>query len=351
MRRNSRFARVTEPARPARSEAAERDVELVREGLDQLPIGIVLCADDGREVFRNQRVSSLVGDLHVDVLVARATSEVLAETMSNGPREELLELKGPPARSIKVVGAPLPSGGAIAYVEDASERRQLDAVRSDFVANVNHELRTPIGALGVLADALADERDPQVIERLAGRIAAEADRARQLIEDLLDFSRVERDEPSVRDVVRIADIVEAARQRVLARSEQVGVEVRSSEVDASLTLAGDGEQLLSAVTNLLDNALKYTEPGGPDVHISARGDDRCIDIVVRDEGIGIPAKDLDRIFERFYRVDRARARATGGTGLGLAIVRHVATNHGGDVLVSSVEGVGTTMTLRLARSS
>ena len=322
---------------------------MVQEGLDQLRIGVLLCGEDGREVFRNQRLSSLVGDLHVDVLVARAAEEMLIATLSSGAREEILELRGPPARSIKLAAARLQSGGAIAYVEDASERSQLDAVRRDFVANVNHELRTPVGALGLLADALGEERDPAVVERLANRIAVEADRARLLIEDLLDFSKVETNDGAIVEPIIVASTVDGARERVLALADRVGVSVSVGPIDPALVVEGDREQLLSAVANLLDNALKYSEPGGPDVTVAVEGTPSTIDIIVSDRGIGIPSRDLDRIFERFYRVDRARTRRTGGTGLGLAIVRHVASNHGGDVTVTSTEGVGTTMTLRLPR--
>ena len=330
-------------------EQVRRDLARLREGLDQLPIGVILCDEEGQEVARNQRISALIGDLHIDILVSRAAEELLAAVMQGGPRQESLDLKGPPARSIQIVGTPLPSGGAIAFVEDVSERRQLDAVRRDFVANVNHELRTPVGALSLLADALGEETDPEVIHRLATRIGTEADRARRLIEDLLDFSRIETDEAGVREELSVAAVIDAASQRVLALSEQVQVGVRIAPVDPSLTLVGDPDQLVSALANLLDNALKYSDPGGPEVQVQTAASPDTIDVSVKDEGIGIPSKDLDRIFERFYRVDRARTRRTGGTGLGLAIVRHAATNHGGDVIVESTEGVGTTMTLRLPR--
>jgi two-component system sensor histidine kinase SenX3 len=315
------------------------------EALDFLPVGVVVTDEGGRELARNRRASSAVGDIQSDVLIAKALDELLVEGRTGTRHERTVELYGPPARSVRISVEPLPSGGAVAVVEDASLRRQLDAVRRDFVANVNHELRTPIGALGVLADALAGERDIDVVHRLAARVSAEAERARALIEEILEFSSIEANHAAPHQPVAVASVVEAAAERVLALSERRGVAVRVIE-PGDRTVVGHRAQLSSAVVNLLDNAIKYSDPGGAvEVEVSANG--AWVDIAVRDRGVGIPARDLDRIFERFYRVDRARGRRTGGSGLGLAIVRHVASNHGGEVLVESREGEGSTFTLRL----
>jgi two-component system sensor histidine kinase SenX3 len=346
-------ARLSEQERLAsrahdRAAAAENHLARLVEALDFLPVGIVVSDDRGHELARNRRASSAVGDIQSDVLIARALEELLMEGRTGARHERTLELYGPPARSVRISVEPLPSGGAVAVVEDASLRRQLDAVRRDFVANVNHELRTPVGALGVLADALAGERDIEVIQRLAARVSAEAERARALIEEILEFSSIEANRAAPHQPVWVAALLEAAVERVLALSERRGVPVRVVE-PAEASVTGNRAQLISAVVNLLDNAIKYSETGAA-VEVGVMANGASVDITVRDRGIGIPARDLDRIFERFYRVDRARGRRTGGSGLGLAIVRHVASNHSGEVLVESREGEGSTFTLRLPRT-
>ncbi len=266
---------------------------------------------------------------------------------------QTLELHGPPPRTLDITAVPLGTAdeplGTIAIVEDISERRRLEAVRRDFAANVSHELRTPIGALGVLAETLDDEDDPEVVRRLARHIMTEAERAGRLIGDLLDLSRIEAGGVLVETVVDIANVVTTAAERVAAPAAQREVKVLALPPDPGTTVVGDERQLVSALVNLLDNAIKYSEPGSI-VELEADRQGGWVVITVRDQGIGIPSKDLERIFERFYRVDRARSRETGGTGLGLSIVRHVASNHGGTVEVASREGEGSTFTLRLPRS-
>ena len=268
---------------------------------------------------------------------------------------QTLELAGPPPRQLLLRALPLRHQeeclGAVAVVDDVSERRQLEAVRRDFVANVSHELRTPVGALALLGEALSEEADPEVVSRLARRITAEADRAARMIEDLLDLSRIEGGGPVPRQKVSVEGLVAAALERSRPVADLRGVHLRGSVSGAvGASLMGDESQLVSAVANLVDNAVKYSDAGAS-VLVCARMVDACVNISVRDRGIGIPRRDLQRIFERFYRVDRARSRDTGGTGLGLSIVRHVATNHGGDVSVESEEGEGSTFTLHLPAGS
>jgi two-component system sensor histidine kinase SenX3 len=328
-----------------RVEELEQRLARLVEVLDALPVGVVVRDDDGAEVHRNLRASSPVGDIQVDVLVSRALDKVVEGAQAGGRRHESLELHGPPIRSFELTAEPLASGGVLGVLEDASERRRLDAVRRDFVANVNHELRTPVGALGVLAEALAGETDLEVVHRLVGRMSAEVERARALIEDVLDLTKVESGPRGAPEAVSLCDVVDAALQRVEAVAERNGVPVMAAEAP-DLTVEGDRAELVSAVANLLENAVKYSDPGSP-VEVEVLGAGTSVEIVVRDRGVGIPAKDLDRVFERFYRVDRARDRRTGGSGLGLAIVRHVAANHGGEVSVTSIEGEGSTFTLRL----
>ncbi len=200
--------------------------------------------------------------------------------------------------------------------------------------------------MGVLAETLADEPDPDVMRRLAARITMEAERAGRLIDGLLDLSRIEAGGAGGNDALDIGLVVVAAIERVEPLAQQLGVDLETGPASAGPVVRGDERQLVSAVVNLLENAVKYSDEGSA-VEVETVAEEGRVDVVVRDRGIGIPAKDLERIFERFYRVDRARSRETGGTGLGLSIVRHVATNHGGEVLVESQEGLGSTFTLRL----
>jgi two-component system sensor histidine kinase SenX3 len=238
------------------------------------------------------------------------------------------------------------TGGTVAVIRDITERRHLDAVRRDFVANVSHELRTPVGALAVLAETLADENDLAVVRRLAGRISGEVARAEQMIVDLLDLSRIESEGGPSAEVVSVSDVVAAAAERIAAKAAEHEVPVTIGPIDDALRVTGRRGELISALGNLLDNAVGYSDAGAP-IEVTVRPYDGWVDFVVRDEGIGIPGKELERVFERFYRVDRARSRDTGGTGLGLSIVRHVAHNHGGTVTVASREGEGSTFVLRI----
>ena len=233
--------------------------------------------------------------------------------------------------------------GAVGLVRDVTEARRIETVRRDFVANVSHELKTPVGALAVLAETLVDVSDAQIAQQLAERIATEATRVGAIVDDLLDLGQIES-HTAAREAVSVTEIVDAAVERVAAAASASGHELMVTDCDASLTC--DRRQMVSAVANLLDNAMKYSEPGQP-ISINARSADNWITFEVRDRGVGIPSRDLDRIFERFYRVDRARSRTTGGTGLGLAIVRNVAHSHHGDVTVESSEGEGSTFRLRI----
>jgi two-component system sensor histidine kinase SenX3 len=234
----------------------------------------------------------------------------------------------------------------VAIIEDISERRRLEAVRRDFVANISHELKTPVGALSLVAETLEGEDDPAVVARLSHRMRTEAERLGRIIEDLLDLSRIEAEEFPSREPVPVHLVVAQAVERLRPAAEHRGIRLDIEEPPRSFAIRGDRRQLVSAVHNLVDNAIKYSEDGSS-VQVTIGQGDGWVTIAVADHGIGIPTRDLERIFERFYRVDRARSRDTGGTGLGLAIVRHVASNHGGHVEVCSREGEGSTFTLRL----
>jgi len=331
-------------------DAALDDVARSTWALEAIPQGIVIWDESGAEVYRNGMATAFTGARHAEALVEQAIREALVLALDGSPQRRSLDILGPPRRILEIAAVPLDDGarstGALAVVEDVSERRRLEAVRRDFVANISHELKTPVGALGVLAETIASETDTRVIRRLAGRMTGEAIRVGRIVDDLLVLSRIEAEEQPLREALSVRDLISEAVDRVESLAERSGITVDVESVGRRHTVRGDRRQLVSALTNLLENACKYSD-GGSTVWVSSSADGTAVSIAVRDEGIGIPTRDLERVFERFYRVDRARSRETGGTGLGLAIVRHVAGNHGGDVSVESREGEGSTFTLRL----
>ncbi|MFG3516670.1 sensor histidine kinase [Streptomyces bobili] len=264
--------------------------------------------------------------------------------------------------------APLGSRLVLLLVEDLTEARRIEAVRRDFVANVSHELKTPVGALSLLSEAVMDaSEDPEAVERFAGRMQIEATRLTNLVQELIDLSRVQNDDPledaePVRVDELVAEAVDRCRHQAGAKQITMAANVgaaegpeqsgggRREDGHTDLRIWGNRGQLAAALGNLVENAVNYS-PARTRVGIAARRvtlhGGELIEIAVTDQGIGISDKDKERIFERFYRVDPARSRATGGTGLGLAIVKHVAASHGGEVTVWSAEGQGSTFTLRL----
>lgn len=326
------------------------------EALDTITIGLVIASSDGEIIYRNGLAQNPTGAVHSDLLVEEVIERHLRSALVGEIGQQTLDLYGPPRRVISVLARPLINSGAVIMIEDITERALIDAVRTDFVANISHELKTPVGALAVLAEALCQVDDPEVVQRLSNKIADEAIRAGRTIDDLLELSRIEFGGEAVKDVVDVDVIVAEALGRTQAYSESRSIEVTYEQDSIAkgsrppLRVRGDRRQLVSALGNLIENAVKYSEAGGR-VHLSALQKAGEVQIAVRDFGMGVPAKDIDRIFERFYRVDRARSRETGGTGLGLAIVRHVVSNHGGQVLVVSNEGEGSTFTLTLPNVS
>ena len=314
--------------------------------LESLPLGVVVTGPDGGVLFRNEAADQLLGTRAYDALGWRALSDLLAEASAGRTGSRPLDLYGPPRRTLSLTAVPLENGAAAVTVEDISERKRLDAVRQDFVANVSHELKTPVAALGLLAETLVAEPDHAVVQRLAERMQDEAFRVARIIEDLLNLSRLEADGTTSQESVRVQEVVHAAVEQVQPAAGLRSIRLAVPDVPRTWTVRGDKRQLVSAMANLLENAVKYSDEGST-VEASHRADGSGIELVVRDHGIGIPSRDLGRIFERFYRVDRGRGRDTGGTGLGLSIVRHIASNHGGEVRVESVEGEGSTFTMRL----
>ncbi|HWC40310.1 MAG TPA: ATP-binding protein [Acidimicrobiales bacterium] len=329
---------------------ATADGVRLRRALDAIPQGVVISDEQGQVVFRNSRATKVIGTRHGDALAAQAVDELLEQSRNGAPEERTLELYGPPRRTLVMRSEVIDDGdqqlGIVAVLDDVSDRRRLEAVRRDFVANVSHELKTPVGALSLLAETLLAENDPEVSQRLAGRIQTESLRVNRIIEDLLDLSRIEAEEHPPREPLQASLIMAEAVERVRSVAEQRDVKLLVDEPEPPVTLMGDRRQLVAAMHSLLENAVKYSDEASS-VSVFGRANGGWVELVVRDQGIGIPARDLERIFERFYRVDHGRSRQTGGTGLGLSIVRHVANNHQGLVHVESREGEGSTFTLRL----
>jgi signal transduction histidine kinase len=522
----SYLEQVTGAATEAVADSSSDAIRL-RRSLDTFPQGVVLCDENGTVVYRNARASALMTSRHGDALAAQAVTELLEDAWDAGAAERTLDLYGPPRRTLTVRARLIDDGrralGVVAIIEDVSERRRLEEIRRDFVANVSHELKTPMGALGLLAETLVAEPDVEVARRLASRIHSEAFRVSRIIDDLLDLSRIESETAPPREPVLVNLVMAEAVERVRASADQRGITIALNEPDPPVVVLGDRRQLVSAMHALIENAVTYsyegstidvaakvapatleapagswaaggvtrfttpapavaqvastvivapgvattappapwvpsaapaapgavpavpgvpgeavpapvesapvepapvepagtgdvpgdgrdgvrpptapeltppagsrstepattawtpqppglpgnpappatsapTEPGSPAHSTSpaadaeatgassngetapARPSKDAIRISVTDHGVGIPARDLDRIFERFYRVDHGRSRDTGGTGLGLSIVRHVANNHQGWVEVESREGEGSTFTLVL----
>lgn len=325
-----------------------------RDLLDDHRVGVAVLSERGVVQYRNAAIRQFAGT-HVGVLLDDAIERHAEIARSGGPSTETLEIYGPPRTVLVVEARPISVGGAVVFVDDVSDRRRIDQMRTDFVANISHELKTPVGAMSVLAETLQGENDRETIDRIVERMMTEAQRAARTIDDLLELSRIELGGDREVESITVADLIAGALDRVRELSAQRGIGLSTLDPVADdgtrtgdLQLHGDRRQLVSALGNLVENAVKYSRENGS-VQLRATHGGDWIEISVTDQGIGIPQRDLDRVFERFYRVDRARSRDTGGTGLGLSIVRHVATNHGGDVLVTSVEGEGSTFVLRLPR--
>jgi two-component system sensor histidine kinase SenX3 len=351
--------RIVERTVQEGGDATRAEGRLTR-ALAVIPQGVVVYDEDGAIAYRNEVAAGYLTARHGEALVEEAIAGLAAEATvaegrpgedEAGPAARTVDLFGPPRRTLVLSALRLEDDeqrriGALVVIDDVTDRRRLEAVRRDFVANISHELKTPVGALGLLAETLLSEDDPAVFTRLAERMVTEAFRVNRTIDDLLALTQIEADEAGLRAEVPVHLFIAEAVDRVRPAAEQQGISIEVSEPPPRLVVVGDRRQLVSATYNLLENAVKYSDPGST-VQVRARTDGRWIDLSVADHGIGIPRRDLERVFERFYRVDRARSRETGGTGLGLAIVRHVASNHAGDVRVESLEGEGSTFTLRL----
>jgi two-component system, OmpR family, sensor histidine kinase SenX3 len=345
-------------------EALREELELLGSHADRLSgalqvvgNGVVLRDESGVQVFADLD-PAISQDPATRLLVDRAIVAALDDARLGEETTRTVEVFGPPKRTLSVIARTLsgPHGnlGTVAVVHDVTERERTESMRRDFVTNVSHELRTPVGALSVLAETLrtevrAPDGDPAVIRRLADRVESESHRLSELIDDLLALAAASDHVDGEMEVSLSGCLVEAV-ERVRSAAEVAEVELIVPDGLPSTWVIGDRRQLTSAIYNLLDNAVKYSDHGSSvdvDVRVDRSVQPPLVRLEVADQGLGIPIRDRERIFERFYRVDRARARQTGGSGLGLSIVRNIARAHGGDVSVRSVEGHGSVFSLSL----
>ena len=325
----------------------EDQLERFMDALDLLPIGIVIVDLKQDRRVRNNAAAAMTGVRYVDILVDQAVDAMIDEIKVAKSGKRILEAVAGTTRYFKISGQSMDDQRGIVTVEDITEKSRIDTVQTDFVANLSHELKTPIGAVAALADSLNGETQTEVVWRLAERIVTESHRMSRIVDDLLDLSRVEfGGTEEWTDIDLAAVLVEVvSTNQYAAKRQGLGLSLTGS---SELLVRGDRSQLVSVFSNLVDNAIKYSEIGGVvNVSSTIKGDE--IMVSVTDHGIGIAERDQKRIFERFYRVDKARSRATGGTGLGLSIVRHIVLEHGGAIDVRSEEGVGSTFTVRLPR--
>ena len=342
--------RKASPSKQATEMSERSDMQtsdIVVAALDALPSGVVIAEADGTIVFKNAAARSISGVRHVDVLIDEAVDETIRSAVKAGSQQRRFDTAGLPSRSFDIRTKKISNDRIVATVEDVTEQSRIDTVRTDFVANLSHELKTPIGGIAALADTMIGETDPQVIERLTARIVDESYRLSRIVDDLLDLSRIEFGGTDDWESVTVSDVINEVVARAQEEAARAGVSIEVQN-HVGVRVLGDRTQLVSALQNLVFNAIKYSGDGKK-VVVDVQATPEQVSIAVIDQGIGIAAKDHQRIFERFYRVDRARSRATGGSGLGLSIVRHVVSNHGGTVSVVSEEGRGSTFTVVLPR--
>ncbi len=337
--------------------AAEVASSTVPDGIDQViealeSAGVVL--DPSNNVVKASPGAVSLGLVWHRTLVHPRLVELVDRVRRNGePITDEVEISRGPLGDVtlhlSVRVARLGSRFMLLLAEDRTESYRLDAVRRDFVANISHELKTPIGAIGLLSEALGHAADDAIqVRRFAEQLSKESSRLADMTQEIIELSRLQaKDALSHPEIVDLDHVVTAAidQNQVLAQAQRITL-VQGG--DKGMRVWGDETMLITAVHNLIVNAVQYS-PSPSRVGIGITGADDVIEIAVTDQGIGIPEDELDRVFERFFRVDQARSRSTGGTGLGLSIVKHVVQNHGGDVRVWSQPGRGSTFTIRLPR--
>lgn len=334
--------RIPSPAQPMVPDGVGTVLSVLRSS--------AVVVDDNEVVLKASAPAYALGLVRGTRLVSEDLAAVVRKVRRDGQIREtelLMTRAGVPARYVTARVAPLGSRLVLALVEDRTRERRVEEVRRDFVANVSHELKTPVGAIRLLSDAMQDAADdPEAVKRFADRMYTESERLGKLVQQIIELSRLQADDPLDAPVaVHLDDVIQTAvdTSKIDAEAKNIQVLVGGTP---DLQVFGNEQQVLAAVSNLVSNAVSYSESDST-VLVTTRVDQGSVDISVVDQGIGIPADELDRIFERFYRVDPARHRSTGGTGLGLSIVKHVAATHGGEVRVWSAEGQGSTFTLTL----
>ena len=331
---------------------ATEEAERLRSVLAGAPTGLALVSPDGAIVYRNPAAAAYLDGAGQQAVLRTRVGSLAQRAAAAAAVEQLeVELHDPDRKVLVLTAVPtshVEAGEPVAlYIQDLSTQRRVDLMRTDFVANASHELKTPLGALAILAETLADTRDDEVRARLARRLREEAARMANMIDDVLRLAETE----SIgieHSALSVVDLVREVVSSVEGIASDRGVVLTDAGM-ADAVVAADRDQLASAVRNLLDNAITYTaikdDSGVVTVRTFVQDETVCIEI--SDTGIGIPARYADRVFERFFRVDRARSRTSGSTGLGLSIVRNVALAHGGTVAVESRVGVGSTFTIYL----
>ncbi|HYJ25293.1 MAG TPA: ATP-binding protein [Acidimicrobiia bacterium] len=335
----------TNRSRLLETERASTTLEVV---LGAMPQGTILFDEDDSVVYANPSAHALLGGIPETLsgLVPFSFQDVLLEAREIGSPTTVIVEHGKPVRQLRGIATPFADDKRILLVVvDVTERERAASVRRDFVANASHELKTPVSAIIASSEALqlAVERGDDSSLGFARQIEGSARQLDRLVADLLDLSRLERDDPEL-DPLSLDHLVQEELERVRPVADEHGIELTLDVTP--IQVAGSRRDVAIAVRNLLDNAIRYTPTGGSiETRLEAVGNDAVLR--VSDSGEGIPTRDLERVFERFYRVDNARARATGGTGLGLAIVKHVVESHGGSVSVASELGAGSTFTVHL----
>lgn len=340
--------------RQAADEAGLTVSQMLQHIVSLSPVGIVVVDMFNDVVYTNDRADEL-GVMRDRLLDERAWSAA-EQVFATGQKIEVdlspRKVANPGRSGISVRGTVKlltdhDRRFAVVYADDQSEHARMEATRRDFVANVSHELKTPVGALGVLAEALlASADDPDTVRHFANRMVAESHRLADMIGELIELSRLQGGErlPDLDEVDVDAVVAEAlSRHKVAADNADIAI---TTDAPTGYRVLGDEALLVTAIANLLSNAIAYS-PNGSGVSVSRRRRGDSVEIAVTDRGIGIAKADQERVFERFFRVDKARSRATGGTGLGLAIVKHVAANHNGTIRLWSQPGTGSTFTLSI----
>ncbi|WP_350269644.1 ATP-binding protein [Brevibacterium sp. CBA3109] len=344
--------RFSERSRDAADLHSEDDLpEGIAEVLAVLPSAAIVL-DAGDDVVKASPAAYTFGLVRGHSLASPEMLRMVGRVRSRGLIEEIeLEQKREQTDSIlrflHARVAPLGTAFVLVLCDDQTESKRVDSIRRDFVANVSHELKTPIGAMSLLAEAVTDfSDDPQAVERFGGRMQRESKRLTQLVQEIIDLSRVQdHTAPSAAEKISAAEVVDDAADRARTRAEGKSIHIEVSP-PSRLLIEGNYELLVNAVRNLIDNAINYS-PDGTRVGVGVELVDERVEISVTDQGIGLSAQDTERVFERFYRVDPARSRITGGTGLGLSIVKHIIATHGGQVKVWSRLGKGSTFTVVL----